>query len=275
MSDHPKTGQDKENISVNGSQANQHIKSFRIVSRNKNNIHSIDYSKNLEFSLFPQHVSQTPVSLAHIRPDLQNITPQKIALKDCNPNTYYSQRASEYFRKVSKEAQAQKEIPISDPQVFSPETNSIRLYKLWPGKNRFFLGGRLMGGPKTDRIANICTWGLILLISIIFFAVAFTYLLEDVTLLLPLISIYLFLSTVAFFLLTSFTDPGIIPRKSILALDNELRSFKYSSNQEKEELDTNSPLDSPKLEPKPNLANSLKFCPDCNIYKPPKTVHCK
>ena len=135
-----------------------------------------------------------------------------------------------------------------------------------------------MGGPKTDRIANISTWVLILAISIIFFAVAFPYLLEDVTLLLPLISIYLFLSTISFFLLTTFTDPGIIPRISIISLDNELRSFKYSNNKEKEDLETNSPLDSPKLEPKPNLSNNnnnLKFCHDCNIYKPPKTIHCK
>jgi len=271
MNENPKQDQNQENPSGNGSQADQCIKSFKIVSNNK--LFSIDYSKNLEFSLFPQLVGPGGVSLAHIRPDVQNITPQKISLKDVKPSTNYP--PPEYFKKP-KERQDPYTIAIPDSQVFTAENNIICLYKFWPSQNRFFCKGRFMGGPKSDKIPNISAWAILIATTIIFFAVAFPYLLNDDTLMLPLISIYLILSTVAFFLLTSFTDPGIIPRKSIWSLDNELKDLlQFTSNKEKENTETNSPLNSPKLGPMPNLTNDLKFCPDCNFYRPKKTTHCR
>jgi len=102
------------------------------------------------------------------------------------------------------------------------DATTIPLYKIWPGNNRFFFGGKLMLGPKSDRLANFLAWFLIVGITVTYFTLATPFLWRKVSIFLPLISIYLFVSTIIFFILTSLTDPGIIPKKCVWEAKGEV-----------------------------------------------------
>ncbi|KAF4743266.1 hypothetical protein FOZ62_005606 [Perkinsus olseni] len=98
-------------------------------------------------------------------------------------------------------------------------TVGVQLYKLWPGKNRFYFGGGIMLGPRDDLGFNICLWTFVLIpASVYFFAVA-PSLWEDDDRgygdFVVLLNLVLLILTCTMFLMTSMTDPGIIPRREI------------------------------------------------------------
>ena len=72
-----------------------------------------------------------------------------------------------------------------------------------------------MTGPTKDILANTYTWLTIFGITIPYLTIVAPVLFIKNTIL-PIINGILFITTVSFLLLTSFTDPGIIPRKYIL-----------------------------------------------------------
>ena len=122
------------------------------------------------------------------------------------------------------------------------EEMTIPLYKVWPGNNRFLFGGKLMIGPKSDQIPNFLAWFLIVGITVAYFVLAVPYLWNKVSIYLPMISIYLFVSTIIFFILTSLTEPGIIPKKCVWEAKGEV-PWPYNGgikqNQEKPETESN------------------------------------
>lgn len=74
-----------------------------------------------------------------------------------------------------------------------------------------------------------------------------------------IINAWLFVSSVMLHFVTAFSDPGIIPRKVI------------DANREE------NPFRSPPMT-KTILVNGtkvqMKFCKTCNIFRPPRAVHC-
>jgi len=128
-----------------------------------------------------------------------------------------------------------------------------------------------MTGPKTDKLPNMIAWIFVIGINIFFFSVAFPFLLDELTALLPVLSSYLFASTVILFLLTSFTDPGIIPRKCVWELNGEVPQPYCGVSFRKE----SSEISQSNVSQKKFLENSMKFCNICQIYKPARTAHCK
>ena len=134
-----------------------------------------------------------------------------------------------------------------------PKANKL-LWELWPGKNRFLCKGKLMLGPKCDLIYYLpCTIGIIT-IPIFFFLFVVPYIWTNVTQSLPIISAFLYLSTLLFYFMTTFTEPGIIPRKKIMEIINSSSDLNIN---EIVSMDLN------------------KFCTTCQIYKPPRSHHCK
>lgn len=89
------------------------------------------------------------------------------------------------------------------------------LYKYWPAKNRFCCRGRFITGPKKDIPSNFIAWLLFLSISAIYFWITSQRIWERIGPLIPICTANLLLLTVVFFMLTQFSDPGIIPRKTL------------------------------------------------------------
>ena len=136
------------------------------------------------------------------------------------------------------------------------EAGLVRAYTMWPTENTFCCWGFCMTGPEADCSPNMCAWMMVLLPMVIFF-----YLWEDVLEESSRPALYAvsacFVSTIVWFLATSFTDPGIIARNP-------------------------DPL--AREQPQPPLYRKVKeadgtmrtdtWCSICLIYRPPRASHC-
>lgn len=89
-----------------------------------------------------------------------------------------------------------------------------KLYKAWPGTNRFLPWGCIMG-PLKDCPANLCFYGTAIC-ALIPYCI---FILGDIWSVSPAIPLLFFFSivlTTIFLNLTQCTDPGIIPRLPFL-----------------------------------------------------------
>jgi len=242
----------------------------------------VTYSSNLEFTRSMRE-RNLPHSLLYMKPNINNITPQKIVLEITDSKAAVPKQITKEIEETPSlrhaESEAQDLNPVDMKEILR-ERDAVPLYEVWPGKNRFFCKGRLMTGPRSDRKTNIITWIVTLAISAIFFACGFSLLLGEVTLILPVLSVYLFICTVVFFLLASFTDPGIIPRKQVSELCGNNQTSPLHTSMKKDGTSSSQntsyqiTLDSTKRKSVSKHHNS-KYCQICNITKPNKTTHCK
>jgi len=133
----------------------------------------------------------------------------------------------------------------------------MRRYQVWPGNNTFLCRGRVMLGPGPwSCTGTLC---LILIPSAIFLADTCPHLLASgVTPLLPAGVMVLLALLLYFFARTCACDPGIVPRRSALL---EERARKAQSQGQGVVIN--------------GRCVTLKYCPTCNIYRPPRASHCK
>ncbi|KAM7372832.1 hypothetical protein PAMP_007728 [Pampus punctatissimus] len=85
-----------------------------------------------------------------------------------------------------------------------------RKWEVFPGKNRFYCGGRIIVARQSGVLP--LTLGLILVTSGLFFIFDCPFLVKHLTSCIPVIGGVLFIFVVITLLQTSFTDPGILPR---------------------------------------------------------------
>ncbi|XP_061572473.1 palmitoyltransferase ZDHHC18a isoform X1 [Cololabis saira] len=141
-----------------------------------------------------------------------------------------------------------------------------RRWEVFPGKNRFFCGGRLILARQSGILP--LTLGLIIVTCGLFFAFDCPFLVEHLTVFIPVIGAGLFVFVVISLLRTSFTDPGILPR----ATPDEAADIER-------QIDTSG---SSTYRPPPRtreiLINQqvvkLKYCFTCKMFRPPRTSHC-
>ena len=124
---------------------------------------------------------------------------------------------------------------------------SKRLYELWPGNNQFLLNGRVLLGPRADMAWVVGTWTVLLLSQVAFSVFISPYLWTHVSAWLPVVSWYFFLCTILFILLTSLSDPGILPRKAICDLLGGLTL---------------------------SVPGEATYCKECEIFRPKTARHC-
>ncbi|GJJ72132.1 palmitoyltransferase ZDHHC9/14/18 [Entomortierella parvispora] len=146
----------------------------------------------------------------------------------------------------------------------------IRNYKIFPGRNIFFCGGRIM--TSRDFPAFLLAIMLLCVPTGLFHGFSSPYLWHRLSPAAPILQAYLFIVTFSSMLKTSWTDPGVIPRG----------------------IDSDPPLDPP-LELENGSASfypprglprvkeiqvgiytlRLKYCDTCKIYRPPRCSHCR
>ncbi|XAR48262.1 Protein S-acyltransferase [Bertholletia excelsa] len=166
--------------------------------------------------------------------------------------------------------------PNSNRQVLEIDNNDSapRLYQVWKGNNRFFLGGRLIFGP--DFRSLFLTMSLIL-VPVIFFCMFVCEGLIDkfpqhlghlIVVLSSAFTAYIFVLLI----ITSGTDPGIIPRNSCPPdTDDDVSSMstEWAGSQ-------NGVYNLPPI--KEVMINGMivrvKYCQTCMLYRPPRCSHC-
>mmetsp|Transcript_25466 Transcript_25466/g.80344 ORF Transcript_25466/g.80344 Transcript_25466/m.80344 type:complete len:352 (-) Transcript_25466:123-1178(-) len=169
----------------------------------------------------------------------------------------------------------------------------LRLYTRWPGKSRFVCGGRCVTGGEDEcpvallggiSCANVATWLCVLVPSALYFAVALPHATRHWNPrpppLLPVASVGLFAVTVGFLLATSCSDPGIIPRRSlVLATGTRARVTALLGHDllgtaglepSGDALD-----DAERMVPPGLRQRGYRWCHTCEIVRPPRASHCR
>ncbi|CAC00755.1 putative protein [Arabidopsis thaliana] len=149
-----------------------------------------------------------------------------------------------------------------------------RIYQVWPAKNKFYCGGRLVFGPDASSLLlTTCMIGG----PAIAFSIRMAYLIShrhpffhSLTL---IGAILLTFMAFTFLFLTSSRDPGIIPRNKQVS-EAEIPDVTTQSTEW-----VTSKLGSVKLpRTKDVMVNGftvkVKFCDTCQLYRPPRAFHC-
>ncbi|XP_032936763.1 palmitoyltransferase ZDHHC18 isoform X1 [Catharus ustulatus] len=141
-----------------------------------------------------------------------------------------------------------------------------RKWEVFPGRNRFYCGGRLMLARHSGVFA--LTLGLILVTSGLFFAFDCPFLASHLTLAIPIIAAVLFFFVISCLLQTSFRDPGILPRATPSeAADLEKRIDSMGSSTYRPPARTMEVVIN-------KYVVKLKYCYTCKMFRPPRTSHC-
>ncbi|CAL8248216.1 unnamed protein product [Lota lota] len=143
---------------------------------------------------------------------------------------------------------------------------SRRKWEVFPGKNRFYCDGRIILARQSGVLP--LTLGLIVVTCGLFFAFDCPFLVEHLTVFIPVIGGVLFVFVVVSLLQTSLTDPGILPR----ATPDEAADVER-------QIDTSG---SSSYRPPPRTREivireqvvKLKYCFTCKMFRPPRTSHC-
>ena len=142
----------------------------------------------------------------------------------------------------------------------SPTNKFIQIKKLWEAKNSFKWFGLFIKGPKNDNRSKYCYWVSFGIIQLLYFSMIAPYLLIKVSWLLFSFNFVMFFSTIVFSLITSYKDPGIIPRYPLLrAISNGEIPKKFCK-------------DSDDGEPK-NPEDEKKFWKTWKIWRPERASH--
>ncbi|XP_059631544.1 protein S-acyltransferase 8 isoform X2 [Cornus florida] len=151
-----------------------------------------------------------------------------------------------------------------------------RVYELWKGSNKFFLGGRVIFGP--DARSLLVTLLLVIVPVVIFCVFVARHLRHEFSphnagyaILVLAIAFTIYVLVILF--LTSARDPGIVPPNSHPP-EEELR---YDTSNSVEVGGRQTPsLQFPRT--KEVMVNGLpvrvKYCDTCMLYRPPRCSHC-
>lgn len=137
----------------------------------------------------------------------------------------------------------------------------IQIRNLWEAKNRFWCSGRFIRGPKSDNRAKYCYWIIFAAVKLLYFLVIAPYVCIHISYFLVIFTSGMFIMAIVFSIITSLSDPGIIPRYPILrAINNGIVPEKFAK-----------PWSDLKVEEK--NAKS-RFWKTWKIWKPARSSHC-
>mmetsp|Transcript_32642 Transcript_32642/g.73151 ORF Transcript_32642/g.73151 Transcript_32642/m.73151 type:complete len:354 (-) Transcript_32642:73-1134(-) len=162
--------------------------------------------------------------------------------------------------------------PLAPMEMILPRGK--RVFEVWPlleGRNRFFCRGLCITGPKEDVRFNMCTWLCILVPSVFYFVFCARDIAASIHWLLPASTALLFVVTLVLLLLTSCTDPGVLPRRHVQQMLGIEGDIQASIGYECPRAQPGEPA--PVLSPEQRKLG-YKWCETCLVVRPPRATHC-
>ncbi|KAH9698208.1 S-acyltransferase [Citrus sinensis] len=164
----------------------------------------------------------------------------------------------------------------SNRRIIDSNSETLRLYEVWKGTNRFCCGGRLIFGPDVRSI--FLTLFLIVTPVILFCVFVSQTLIDEFRQnrgnLIVAICVVFTLYVIFLLLLTSGRDPGIIPRNlhpPELEDDGSTISTDWLGSQN----GGGGPTLPPTRDVVVNgMVVKVKYCHTCMLYRPPRCSHC-
>ncbi|CAH2063916.1 unnamed protein product [Thlaspi arvense] len=149
-----------------------------------------------------------------------------------------------------------------------------RIYQVWPGKNKFICGGRIVFGPDASSLLlTTCMIGA----PAITFCIRIACLITDRH---PLFhslvlfgAILLTILDFTFLYLTSTRDPGIIPRNKEAPVSETPEVVTQSLEWVSDKVG-NAKLPRTRDVTVNGFTVKVKFCDTCKLYRPPRASHC-
>jgi palmitoyltransferase ZDHHC9/14/18 len=151
-----------------------------------------------------------------------------------------------------------------------------RVYEVWKGSNKFFLGGRLIFGP--DARSLLGTLILIILPVIVFCICVGRHLRHkfpsyNAGYVIIVVAIVFTIFVLGLLIRTSAQDPGIVPRNS----HPPEEEFRYETSASAETGGRQTPsLQFPRTKEVTvnGMLVKVKYCDTCMLYRPPRCSHC-
>ncbi|OAD74509.1 hypothetical protein PHYBLDRAFT_111945 [Phycomyces blakesleeanus NRRL 1555(-)] len=143
-----------------------------------------------------------------------------------------------------------------------------RNYQDFPGRNKFFCGGRFM--TSREYWAFLVALVLIVGPSVLFGIFTCPFLWDNVHPAVPIVFCYLFVLSFASMIKTSWTDPGIIPRD----LDPTPEFFDDQGSAYYGESEWSHVPVQKEVKIRDNTW-ALRYCDTCKLYRPPRASHCR
>mmetsp|Transcript_42687 Transcript_42687/g.91555 ORF Transcript_42687/g.91555 Transcript_42687/m.91555 type:complete len:362 (+) Transcript_42687:58-1143(+) len=152
--------------------------------------------------------------------------------------------------------------------------NAVPLYQVWPSQNTFFCRGWCMtGGSEECWAPNFCVWTCILVPSSIFFIFVFPQLWHRGAYALPLAVLGVFSMTVFLLCATCCTDPGILPRRSVILATGSAEDLENALGFDILGGVPGQQRGEPEL-PSHLRHQGYRWCRTCRIVRPPRASHC-
>merc|ERR1711937_949692 len=146
-----------------------------------------------------------------------------------------------------------------------------RVWEVYPGKNKFYCGGRLLA-TRDNKILFVSLF-LISICTAFFLAFDYQYTIRKFKygFLVLIVCIGLYVFVVLMLLRTSFSDPGIIPRATVAQgaqIEAQLLQEQHS--------DSNGYRQPPRFSETEINGTIIKqkYCYTCKIFRPPRASHC-
>ncbi|KAK7898812.1 hypothetical protein WMY93_019665 [Mugilogobius chulae] len=171
---------------------------------------------------------------------------------------------------ASSHSPAQREARDEEEEERQPEKQRRKARRKWqvfPGRNRFFCDGRVIVARKSGVLP--LTLGLILVTSGLFFVFDCPFLVQHLTMCVPVIGGVLFVFVLITLLQTTLSDPGILPRATPDEAADIEKQIDESGNGSHQ-----SPPRTREVVINGQLVK-LKYCPTCKMFRPPRTSHCR
>lgn len=164
-------------------------------------------------------------------------------------------------------------VPVTEPEGL---TGRVRKYRIWPGGNRFILGGWGVTSQASP-LAAIASFALVLAVPSVWMAWDGRWVANNISPGPVVVVAYFWMASIVTMIHTGCSDPGVLPRN--LDAHPPCQMPGHTRAGEVRFADPDDPLSTPvprkvRVGPQGRVLK-LTWCTTCRVYRPPRSSHCR